>query len=108
MDTQKFFIDDAAEIIPPVNDTPYKRIIAVGDVHGKFGKLMSLWSKLNVNDRDLLIFVGDYVDRGEGVAETLQWVLEMRRRKNFVFLRGNHEQMLLNAFSGDERDFTDK
>lgn len=108
MGTQKFFIDDAAEIVPPVNDTPYKRIIAVGDVHGKFGKLMSLWNKLNVTDSDLLIFVGDYVDRGEGVAETLDWVLEMRRRKNLVFLRGNHEQMLLDAFSDENRELTDK
>ena len=108
MSDKNFFIDDAAELIPPANDTPYKRIIAVGDIHGKFGKLMSLWKKLSVTDDDLIIFVGDYIDRGEGVAETLTWVLNMRGRKNFVFLRGNHEQMLLHAFSGDERDFTEK
>lgn len=105
---KKFFIDGAEKILPPVNDTPYKRILAVGDVHGKFAKLTELWKKLSVTDDDLVIFLGDYVDRGEGVAETLEWVIEMSTRKNFVFLRGNHEQMLLNAFSDVASEFTGK
>lgn len=108
MSNKKFFIDGAEKILPPVNDTPYKRILAVGDVHGKFAKFMELWKKISVTDDDLVIFLGDYVDRGEGVPETLEWVIEMSTRKNFVFLRGNHEQMLINAFSDVAREFTGK
>ena len=66
------FINNAEEIIPPVNDTPYKRILAVGDIHGKFNALKSLWKKLHVTDDDLVIFLGDYVDRGEGIANVLK------------------------------------
>ena len=102
---EKFFVYGAEEIIPPVNDSPYKRIIAVGDIHGKFKRFMSLLKKLYVTDEDLIIFLGDYVDRGEGVAEVLERVIS--HKKNFIFLRGNHEQMMLDAFRED-RDFLEE
>ena len=87
-------------ISPPVNDTPFKRILAIGDVHGNFTRLMSLWQKLNVTDNDLAIFLGDYIDRGAEVAEVLKWILAQSTQKNFVFLRGNHEQMMLDVSHG--------
>lgn len=104
MADEKFFINNAEEIIPPVNDSSYKRILATGDVHGKFNALKSLWEKLNVSEDDLVVFLGDYVDRGEGVGEVLEWVMNNSAQKNFVFLRGNHEQMLLNSFKDTGAD----
>lgn len=105
MSSEKFFINNANEIIPPVNDSPYERIITVGDVHGKFAKLRSLLKKVSVTDKDLVILLGDYIDRGEGIADVLKWVMEHKDKSNYVFLRGNHEQMMLDAFkySGAER-----
>ena len=93
----KNFVSGMETVIPSVNDSPYKRIIAVGDVHGCFDKLMSLWKKLEVTDNDLVIFLGDYVDRGAQVAETLNWILEQSAKENIIFLRGNHEHMLLDV-----------
>ena len=103
MSDEKFFVNGAAEIVPPVNDTSYKRILAIGDVHGNFTRLMSLWQKLNVTDRDLAIFLGDFVDRGTKVADVLEWIIAQSTKKNFIFLRGNHEQMMLDAFSKERR-----
>lgn len=106
MANEKFFINNAEEIVPPFNDSPYKRIIAVGDVHGKFGALQSLWKKLSVTDDDLVIFLGDYIDRGEEIAEVLKWVIEQSKKPNIKFLRGNHEQMMLfalNSSGGKDR-----
>ena len=94
----KNFVSGMETVIPSVNDSPYKRIIAIGDVHGCFDKLMSLWKKLEVTDNDLVIFLGDYVDRGAQVAETLKWILEQSKKENFIFLSGNHEYMLLDVF----------
>ena len=96
--TVKNFVSGMEDLIPAVNDSPYKRILAVGDVHGCFDKLMSLWDKLSVDDYTLVIFLGDYVDRGDQVAETLKWILEQSKKENFIFLRGNHEQMMLDTF----------
>src|SRR5205085_8656881 len=50
---------------------------------------------------DTLIFLGDYIDRGDdscSVVETL--IKQHRRRCKVVFLRGNHEQMMLDASEG--------
>ncbi len=107
MDKEKLFINNAREIVPSVNDSSYKRILAVGDIHGKFNELKSLWRKLSVTDNDLIIFLGDYIDRGENVAAVLDWVINQPKDKNFIFLRGNHEQMMLDAFEKD-REFLEE
>ena len=104
---KKKFINDAKEIIPPVNDSPYKRILAVGDIHGKISKLLSLWEKLPVDEDTLVVFLGDYVDRGEGVGEVLDWIMTQSKKPNVIALRGNHEQMMINAFKED-REFIEK
>ena len=41
MTAQKFFINDAKSFVPTKNDSPYKRVLAVGDVHASFDKLLS-------------------------------------------------------------------
>ena len=43
--TQKNFVKDFQSLIPVQNDSGYKRILAIGDIHGEFTKLMSLWKK---------------------------------------------------------------
>ena len=95
---QKNFVSGMENIIPAKNDTPYKRIIAIGDVHGEFTKLMSLWDKLSVSELDKVIFLGDLIDRGHEVAKTLKWILEQSKKPNVVLVRGNHEQMMLDTF----------
>ena len=94
----KNFVSGMENLIPSVNDTPYNRVIAIGDLHGMYERLISLWEKLNVTDRDKIVFLGDYIDRGEEVADVLQWVIKQSKKKNFIFLRGNHEQYLIDLF----------
>ena len=96
--TTKTFVSGMADLIPAVNDSPYKRIFSFGDIHGCFDKLTSLLDKVCLNEEDLAIFVGDFIDRGDNVADTLKGVIEQSKKKNFIFLRGNHEQMLLDTF----------
>lgn len=66
----------------------------IGDIHGCLSELEGLLAKLPSNAR--LIFLGDYIDRGpdsKGVIERL-----MHEKRRSIFLRGNHEQMLLDYF----------
>ncbi|MBR0261264.1 MAG: metallophosphoesterase [Selenomonadaceae bacterium] len=96
MTEKKFFINNAEEIIPSVNDSPYKRILVIGDVHAAFDKLMSLWKKISVTDDDLVIFLGDYLyGQGGKNIETLQWLIEHKKQKNIIFLRGNVDDTYL-------------
>lgn len=96
---RKNFLNNAQDLVPPKNDTPYKRILAVGDIHGNFDVLMSLWKKISVTADDLVIFLGDYIDRGNQSAEVIQWIMQKSKEKNFIFLCGNHEQMMVGTFT---------
>lgn len=107
MTEKKFFINDAEEIIPTKNDSLYKRILAIGDVHASFDKLLSLWKKLSVSNDDLVIFLGDYLyGSGDKNIETLHWLIEHSKQKNIIFLRGNvDETYLCNLFDQNGKMF---
>ncbi|MBR6712508.1 MAG: metallophosphoesterase [Selenomonadaceae bacterium] len=99
------FINDAADIIPKVNDSPYKRLIAIGDVHAAFDKLQSLWQKLSVEEGDLILFLGDYLygmGDGDKNVETLHWLIEHARQKNIIFLRGNVDDTYLDCLFDEQ------
>ena len=77
----------------------YKRILALGDIHGKYKKLSSVFNKVNFNpEKDFLILLGDYIDRGEENLHCLQWAMKISELPNVIALRGNHEQMMLDSF----------
>jgi serine/threonine protein phosphatase 1 len=81
-------------------------IYAIGDIHGQSAKLLSLLGKLPLAAADQLVFIGDYVDRGPNTASVLEILVELRSaRPNSVFLRGNHEHMMLLARSRFDRDW---
>lgn len=103
----KNFVDNVEDLLPSKNDTQFNRILAIGDIHGDFSKLMRLWDKVSVTKDDKVIFLGDYLDRGAGIAETLEWIIEQSKKPNVVVLRGNHEQMMLDAFKND-REFMEE
>ncbi len=44
----------------------FDRILVCGDIHGEWDKFMMTYKKAAFNqDKDLLVFLGDYLDRGE-------------------------------------------
>lgn len=77
------------------------RYIAVGDIHGYLHKLETVLVNLgqyDIAEDDQFVFLGDYVDRGPNTREVLDLLIQLRKtRPNTVFLRGNHEQMMISA-----------
>ena len=75
----------------------FRRILAVGDVHGDAARLRALWNEISFDDaQDLLVFLGDYIDRGPAPAEALAFVrMQTERNENVHALIGNHEAMML-------------
>jgi serine/threonine protein phosphatase 1 len=81
-----------------MQESAFERIIVVGDLHGYREPLLRLLEKISLGDGDLVVFIGDYVDRGpdsKNVVDTLIEFVEGHERT--VFLKGNHEDMLLGA-----------
>lgn len=78
------------------------RLLAVGDIHGCYDKLLALMKNVAPKPRDRLVFLGDYIDRGPDSRRVLDALIDLRRSlPRTVCLRGNHEQMLLDALRGD-------
>jgi len=79
------------------------RRIAVGDIHGCLKSLKSLLEvKIRLTLEDQIIFIGDYIDRGPDSKGVLDYLLKMKEEGyRFVFIRGNHEEMLIESFSSN-------
>ena len=75
----------------------YMRLLAIGDIHGCCSALTALWGAVKPADGDTVVFLGDYVDRGPESREVLELMAAESRKSNRVFLRGNHEVMMLDA-----------
>ncbi|MFP4030539.1 MAG: metallophosphoesterase family protein [Desulfococcaceae bacterium] len=80
-------------------------IYAVGDVHGCHEKMVNLIDRLEIDfRRDQLIFLGDYIDRGDSAFDVVDYLLELKaRHPEIIFLRGNHEAMFDGFLSGKDR-----
>jgi len=75
------------------------RTIAIGDIHGCSAALAALIGAIEPTADDILIPLGDYVDRGADTQGTLNLLLDLERRFNVVPIQGNHELMLLEALT---------
>ena len=81
------------------------RVLAIGDIHGCPHLLDDLLGWVAPAPDDLVITLGDYVDRGpdsRGVLDRL--IARKRAGMKLVCLRGNHEVMMLAARDGGRDD----
>jgi len=67
----------------------------IGDIHGDIGLLDRLLENLFSFNPELLVFVGDYIDRGPYSREVVDRIRNLE--VPVVCLMGNHELMMLNA-----------
>ncbi len=70
------------------------RVLAIGDIHGCFRALKKLEETVQIRPEDLLITLGDYVDRGPDSKSVLDWLIARESEGRFVGLIGNHEKMM--------------
>lgn len=74
---------------------------AIGDLHGEVTLLRRLLALLPIRSEDTLVFLGDYLDRGEDSVATILALRELKRKHPAcIFLRGNHEDAWLACWNG--------
>ncbi len=78
------------------------RILAIGDIHGCLTALDTLLGFVQPGPDDQLIFLGDYIDRGPDSKGVLDRLIELKRTRPVVCLRGNHEIMMLAGREGQD------
>jgi serine/threonine protein phosphatase 1 len=83
-------------------------LIAIGDIHGCARTLDVLLDRLAPTVEDHLIFVGDYTDRGPDSKGVIDRLIELEAASaaetgpRCSFLRGNHDQMMLDYIERGE------
>ena len=71
----------------------------IGDIHGEYDKLSELLRFIPFNAR--LIFIGDYIDKGKRGREIIDFLLDLEKQRDCIFLRGNHELKIIQAADGN-------
>jgi serine/threonine protein phosphatase 1 len=74
-----------------------RRVLAIGDVHGCSRALDALLEEVDPQPDDLVITLGDYVDRGPDSKGVLERLVLLAERGGCVALKGNHDLMMLAA-----------
>jgi serine/threonine protein phosphatase 1 len=84
-----------------------KRYYIIGDIHGYYIKLKRLFDIISgeIRENDIIIFLGDYIDRGPDSFEVIDYLLKISVMYNAVFLTGNHEDMFLDFYTRGENYF---
>jgi serine/threonine protein phosphatase 1 len=79
---------------------------AVGDIHGNLTALNTLLNSIPFDDDDLVIFLGDYIDRGDFSKEVIDRLIELKQQRHVITIRGNHEIMAMESrYDADKFNF---
>jgi serine/threonine protein phosphatase 1 len=76
------------------------RIYAIGDIHGCTHLLKRQLEEIEADEqrhpcaRSIVVFLGDYIDRGPDSRGTIDLLLACGQMREAVFLKGNHETLI--------------
>lgn len=73
-----------------------RRVIIIGDVHGCYEEMQLLLDRCSFHeDRDILIFVGDLVNKGPSSVEVVRYVRNLALKGIAYAVLGNHDEAML-------------
>ncbi len=75
------------------------RILVIGDIHGGLRALHQIFERAKVTLHDTLIFLGDYVDGWSESPQVIDFLIDIGKKQNCIFIRGNHDELLLEWLS---------
>ena len=83
---------------------PGRRVIAVSDIHGNLSFLKGLLEQVRFGPEDVLVIVGDLLEKGRDSLATLRYVMELGRTHTAYTLCGNCDYIDQCFLSGPELD----
>lgn len=87
-----------------IDTTKYTNIYVISDIHGCRDEFYEMLKLIDLKETDLLIIIGDIIDRG---SEGIVLLQEISTMKNIIVLKGNHESMMVSSMTGDMDMFND-
>lgn len=72
-----------------------KRIIVISDIHGDLSTFKKLLNKCDYNeDEDYLIILGDFLEKGTEILDTVHYVMELSKNERVYVLKGNCDRAI--------------
>lgn len=75
--------------IQTISAKPGQRLIVVSDIHGSLDRLIQLLRKVKYTENDILVIVGDLIDKGPESLRVVQYVMELCSRYPVYVSMGN-------------------
>ena len=84
------------------------RKFVLGDIHGGLKAIHQVLERANVTNNDTLIFLGDFVDGWSESPAVLDFLIELQKKQPCIFIRGNHDELLLDWLLGNNENIDEK
>lgn len=81
--------------IQDIETAPGQRLVVISDIHGHLNRLVRLLKKMNYGGNDILLIVGDLIDKGPESLGVVRHVMELCRQRRVYVSMGNVEQYRL-------------
>jgi serine/threonine protein phosphatase 1 len=91
-------------VVDAMKDVPM-RLLAIGDIHGCLTAFNTLLDELRPGTEDVLVTLGDYVDRGPDSQGVMERLLALRAETTLVPLLGNHDVLFKEVVEGTSENF---
>lgn len=80
------------------------RKIVIGDIHGALRALKQLFFIISLRPDDQLIFLGDYVDGWSQSADVIEFLVDLEKVQECIFIKGNHDAWCESWLKGEGAD----
>jgi serine/threonine protein phosphatase 1 len=85
-----------------------QKTFVIGDIHGGLKALFQVLERAKVSKNDTLIFLGDFVDGWSESPAVLDFLIALEKTHNCIFIKGNHDDLLLQWLTGNKLDFNEQ
>ncbi len=82
-------------VVRPIELPPGRRVLVVSDIHGNLTFLKGVLSKAGFSKEDILILLGDLLERHEDSLDTLRYVMELSQTHTVYTILGNCDNVVL-------------
>ena len=97
--------------IQKIHAKPGQRIIAMSDIHGHLNNMVQVLQKVNYSENDILVIVGDLVDKGPDSLQTVRYLMELSSKNQVYISQGNVDEfrihILCDTTEGSDQRFCD-
>lgn len=79
-----------------------RRILMISDLHGHTSGLRALLEEAGFSEQDVLVIVGDFVEKGPESLQTIRYVMELSRKHTVYPLMGNVDLWRVECLFSDD------